>query len=439
MSDGRQKAACWIFLRSARKAAVFPCVWLLFLPPLANAADPDAFEASGHISITYGPGVEAPNRGLSFKARSNGKEWFIRCEPDEFKTNCASSMCEAFEASSDGTNVYSISIFNKQFDPQASHKRALDLLRIQEKQLVEANGDPAALLSLRGIIKSIQDSDSEEMKRYPVRNQAGGSIHLGLIPKFDQLDLIAPIWLALCSEKMFQSIPQGLSPAFFNDISTSPLAEVTNIFVPGSWELFSEGRKFPARVSFTNDGSFFGIAIGSSARKITLLKPKTHPPYRAALFEAGKSKQYGNFTLPESFSISIFSTGEEVSHALETELVFKIEAVVTNVSGGIITAPAPDQAVLATITDHRFVGELNAPVISYLIPSGGWVSKEQVRASPEFALAVSMAAKNARSQPGINGIPALLKGIPNPARWSLLFLILLLSILFWVASRKKAA
>lgn len=170
-------------------------------------------------------------RDFSFKVTVKGSRWLIEAVSVAPLGVNANSVFASFMAGTDGTNIYSVQTLSTNFN--ASDARALGLKKLKEvESKLSARGDVAALNQIRRQIDRLAKQITEESKvgheaKSP-RNQAVGSICVGTVPLYSGVDPIAPIWLAFCLGRNFET-NNIIVPGIF---SPTAKAAVGNAFRP---------------------------------------------------------------------------------------------------------------------------------------------------------------------------------------------------------------
>ncbi len=338
------------------------------------------FRAAGVIGI-YREGDKSTDRAFNFEVFVRDNRWLIRTEPFDFRTNKTSAPMENYQAGTDGINVYSAALLNTAYDKRRGQENALKQLKEQEGELALSGDNPQGLSSTRDLIATITKSLSAPRPRVAPQNQAVGAIDIGVIPKYSETDLIAPIWLALCSRSVIGIIGTNLVPALFlqRDGSVAP-----------SLELFID-----AKVKNSTAFPFLPEVIGFSNRIVWLPKAENYPipkpqlnnlspPILTALYEASL-KDFGGIVLPSAFEIRRYSSPIENANP---NLRYTIIGKITNLSHVVeLSDFLPHLSVVAAVGDNRhFDKEVNSSVL-VLTKTNEWPTVEAVRGTKAYSQA----------------------------------------------------
>jgi len=342
------------------------------------------FQASGIIGISRGD-ENSSDRAFLFDVFVSGNRWLIQTVPFQFLTNKAGAAIEAYHAGTDATNIYSAAMLNFGYDQRQGLETALAKLKDHEQ--ARSNGgvaNPPASTDNRFfsevMTRGLAAATNGSQPKLKPRNQAVGDISPGTVPAFDEVNMIAPLWLAFCSHGVLGSSETNLVPGLFHQPSGSASLQ---------FELFET-----AQVRRSADFPYLPEAIGFSNHTVWLPKtpgrrPSDQPPsasgpiFLEATFEA-TFERFGGLALPGAFQIRRYSpptTPTDKPHER-----YRITGRVTNVTTKVELANfLPHLPAVIAISDKRFVDEVNNRGVRFFTEPGEWPSMATVRRTKEYA------------------------------------------------------
>ncbi|MGV3755355.1 MAG: hypothetical protein ACO1QS_08245 [Verrucomicrobiota bacterium] len=396
---------------------LFSLLFCAFLSPVLFAAGGEsatAFRARGDISIAYRSDLNVQSRGLNFVVDYDGKGWVIVTQPHEYVTNVAKAYFRYYSVSSDGTNLYRVAAFNEMRDREATRLEAVDRLKERDLKLQQMGNADAILDNKRVLDNLIEQgklSSGISTNITASKAQGGGSVSLGKMPKFNQLDLAAALWLAFCSGKDLGQLPPNLAPAFFDEISVSRSAERTNYYVNAGKRFFTGDIPFPQEIFFTNNGALYGLPASASVNSVEQLRKPGDFDYVQAHFKSVLDEKGNGRKIPQGFTLTRYVPIGEEGGTRPTKVLYKIECVVNEIETIDQKVTPKELDVAVKVRDTRFAAAPGQPAIGYVATPGQWKSTQEVANMPEFkrdAGTFENVEKEAKSQLPDNRVRLLL-------------------------------
>jgi hypothetical protein len=373
------------------------------------------FRAAGIVSISRPGGETLADRAFNFEVFVKGNRWLIRTVPFGLLTNSSSTTVESYQAGTDGTNVYSVAVHNPLYDKRRGQEEALATLRAEEEQLLAGKDTNPQLLSAT---RRMIDNLSRQRSMPEARNQATGEIIVGTIPPFREDELIAAIWLALCSQPVIGVT--NLAPAVFHAKSgDEPLN--SELFVDAEVRRSAQFPYVPEFVGFSNTGVRLPSGVASGAQ------PKPYKglegPFRVATYEASISR-HGALALPSAFEIRRYAVSTKSGLP---QLRYQITGRISEVSPSVeLEDFRPELAVVAAVADHRHVDDTLRSSVRVFTERGEWPSVERVRTTKEYLRASTQGTRRTHKT----------KLIRTTILLSIALLTVPLAMLAWKVNRK---
>jgi len=245
------------------------------------------FRAAGVVSISR-EDDKSGNKAFNFEVFLKGNRWLIRTEPFDYLTNKNNTVFAYYQAGTDGTNVYSAALYNAAYDQRHGHEVAMAQLKSEESKLAASGKNPQALATIRRLIADLSRalSEDETQPRKKPRNQAVGEINVGVVPPFSEIsggDLIAPIWLALCSQGVLGLGGTNLAPGLFHGRYGNESWN-SELFVHAQIRNSLRLPYLPEFVGFSNNAVWLAKETGS--RTMTTPVEDLNSPFQQATYEA---------------------------------------------------------------------------------------------------------------------------------------------------------
>lgn len=378
------------------------CYFLFFgFSPLHGAENPErqvAFRVAGDIYISYREGIKAKSRGLHFVLDKEDDVWAIVTEPHEFQTNTTQSAFRYFSVTSDGKNIYRIAAFNEKVGPLSGREEALKKLRQQKTNSNDPKFSSASPDLVKQLDVQLLSAKSNRLKADTNAIQAGGSVNLGAIPRFNQMDLVAPLWLAYCGGADLKKLPPDLAPAFFDE-SVGRSAELTNFFVHAKKEIMNGQFQYPKEIWFTNNGALMGAPLSGSIDSITEVRSSRGFSYAQGHFQVLATQIFNGIEIPSEFILKRYvPIGNDTT---QTQILFTISCKVREIqSRETLAAIEPaNVSERVAIKDHRMAHIKGQPAIGYIASPGSLKSTQELVTIPEFKRDVATFAHMAQNSP----------------------------------------
>lgn len=341
------------------------------------------FRATGIINISR-DSDQSSDRALNFEAFVKGDRWLIRTQPFEFLTNKTGATIESYQIGTDGTNNYSLELFNASYDQNTGREEAMRKLRQLERMLEKSGNSPSELAKIKTHITQLSQPQAViEKARQTARNQAGGKIVPGIIPAFSERDLIAPVWLALCSCSVLGQSGTNLVPGLF--AATKPDDPLgVELFVQAEVKHELQFPFLPQFVSFSENV----VRLTRGAQTTTTKTfENSGPPVVLATYEAS-FRDYSGLYLPTNFLIKRYSRPAEGG---AQRLRYVISGRISEISQSVgITDFLPNFPVVAAVSDKRH-SEIAPSGVRVFVEQGSWPTVETVRKSKEYSKALNQA------------------------------------------------
>lgn len=238
---------------------------------------------------------------------------------------------------------------------------------------------------------------------------------------FSESDLIAPIWLALCSHYVIGHSTTNQVPGLFRPAAASASPD-SAVFVHAEVKTSVHFPHLPEFIGFSNDAVLLGRNAASSTQGDRLGAVWNHP--LEATYES-TVQVYGELALPSAFEIKKYSpsTPNEKAH-----LRYVIAGRVAEVSASVhLSDFLPHVPVVIAVSDYRHVGDLPSS-INIFTRQGQWPSVEAVRATKEYS-EVRKRVVSGQSKHGLTRTTIL---------FSLAALSIPLGVLVWKMKLQKA-
>jgi hypothetical protein len=370
---------------------------LLTVMTLANSMAGVSFEAGGQVRIHYREDLNIPDRSFQFSVCVDEYTWLIRTQPDRFLLAPSQAAVEYYESSSDGTNLYYVSVFNPSYDRAMGQQEALRVLKDAEQQLLKSRENSEHLSEVRARLLLVSNQFQRGAVTIRATNQAGALIRLGNIPDFRQDNLIAFVWLVFCSGPLLASSTSNLVPAFFHDY---PPQAGTSFFVPGSWDLIPVSPRLPLQVLFQDDGSIYSASeVEVPPRSYTLTRASSKLADQRAKYEVTGVKDFDGMRLPSVFRCVRYTQLLDATGSAHPVPLYTIEGETLHASAQVSrTALAILTPRVTAVKDLRFSDEIRTPAIGYITAPGPLPSKAEVREKADFQRAQSMASQSAKQE-----------------------------------------
>ncbi|NOS68903.1 MAG: sigma-70 family RNA polymerase sigma factor [Verrucomicrobia bacterium] len=335
------------------------------------------FRAAGVISISRDVDVLS-DRALDFQVYVKGNRWLIRTDPFDFQTNKSATTIEYYQAGTDAANIYSAALLNEAFDVVRGNENALAAFTKIEREFAASGKNPQGLAMIRREIE-VLSKQSPPSKPAKALNQAVGQINPGTVPKFSERDLIAPIWLALCSQSVMGTVATNLVPGLFNQSNTNE-ARDSEFFVFAEVNNSTGFPHLPEYVGFTNNV----VWLSRSAQPRETIKPSNvGSNFLEATYKASFTR-YGDLDLPSAFEIRRYAPTASGKLGLR----YLITGRVTEVSRSVKLADfLPHLSGVAAVTDYRHGGDGFAHGVRVWTKPGKpdeWPSVETFRGTVDY-------------------------------------------------------
>ena len=356
-----------------------------FFPQILLGADDMAarnieFSASGVASMVTAD-FDFAERVFRFEVFVKGGNWLIEATP--LLTNTTTSVYSSYHAGTDGTNVYSIQVYNSNYNSGQGKDGALEKLKEIETSLLKKGGNAKALETIRRQISMLSRPKPDPKKQggeLTPKNQAGGAIHPGITPRFSGLDPIPLIWLAFCSGKVMGASGTNFAPALFCSAQKNSPAE-SQLFV----HVLSTNSSFfpyaPQYVAFSNDATFVEKSLPSMGGGKTAMYPLKSLELEA-IYEAKTFQTFGDLILPAEFQLLMPTRVNKQTNYSRNQIISgKIERVTREVTQ---TDLVPRLPVVAAIADYRHAETIGSGALTVLTKPNDWPSINEVRNSREY-------------------------------------------------------
>ncbi|MEI2727247.1 MAG: hypothetical protein V9H26_28245 [Verrucomicrobiota bacterium] len=326
------------------------------------------------------------NKAFNFEVFVKGNRWLIRTVPFDYLTNKSDTAIEYYQAGTDGTNVYSAALFNAEFDLRRNQEVAMVKLKEIERQLTASGNNPQALSGIRQQIALLSRQWLEEAagpSKKP-RNGAVGEINVGVVPPFSEIsggNVIAPIWLALCSQSVLGLSGTNLVPGLFH-FRYGNESRSTELFVRAEMTNSQRFPYLPAFVGFSNNAVWLAKRAGSQ----TMITPVNDlaSPFQEATYAAAFNS-FGELALPSAFEIRTYLAP---TSGAKPRPRWIIAGSVTKVSPSAKLADfLPHLPAVAAIADYRHLDDnVTHSVRAWTTPGGAdeWPSVETVQSTKEY-------------------------------------------------------
>jgi len=360
---------------------ILGAIFLLFLVPKCVSAvgvsnKEVEYEVSGIITMTTSEYAFA-ERAFNFEVFVRGNRWLIKAEPFDYVTNRSGSVFASFQAGTDGNNIYTLSVFNMDYDVRSGQKKAIQKLKAVENKMAQSGGNASALEAIRNQIAVIsKDLDSNIGTNRVPRNQAIGEIHRGSFPTYASSDPIAPLWLAYCSHTVIGEAGTNLAPGLFYE----PRKEDQFVFVNA---LVTNSLNFPylpESVAFNNRVVLVRSGGGGEANWETV--DSSLPEELDATYAAIKFQRAGILSLPSEFQLIKFLNGNQEKDRFRNSRIFA-RVIHMNDRVGLSQFVPQEPAVIA-VTDFRHSKESGFYGVRVFSKTNNWPSVEDVLNSKEY-------------------------------------------------------
>lgn len=404
----------WRSLRAFNTVLKLPVVLLLF-PQVSSAVEGDGrmgqYQVSGVITIR-GAEFNFAEKAFNFQVFVKHDQWLIKMVPFEYSTNRSRSIYSSLQAGTDGTNIYSLSVYNSEYDRETNQKTALQELKKIEAKMLDRGATAAELAPVQTYITLISKNlDANQATNRMSRNQAIGEIRPGPFPMLSTDNPLASLWLAYCSTKVFGLWGTNVAPAiFFQGDKQYPYAFVkASVIKSPSFPYLPQHIDFDNRVELVlNDGSPENLGNTTGVATDWL-----------AMYTVNSFQDVGELSVPSKFLLSKFSLSAQ---SKQTNLNVEISARVNDVSDAVALSEfIPREPVVTAVTDFRYPKTHPSYGVRVFSKSNEWPTVYEVQNAKEF---VSRTTTKRRSD-----------NLPNPKRFTVLVCFTLsliaLSVLVW--------
>lgn len=324
--------------------------------PGANTSDyrEAIFHATGVIQLSR-EHTNTPEAVLHFEVDLKGNRWLIRTVPADVVTNTSNVPIADYQAGTDGTSVFSLEVFNPAYNVLRGNEKALMDLKEFETQLAKTGDNPQALGMIRNQISALSRHAQAGAEHQAPRNQAVGKINPGIIPEFSPRDLIAPIWLALCSTTVIGPGMEGtnLVPALFQERSREG-SRNSQLFAYGNLEKTVGYPHLPSQISFSN--RVIWITTGGGKTNQMAVR-ETGTGFIEADYKAS-FKEIGDLIVPSAFEVRRYSPPDTNG---AQHLWYTITGKITEMQQKVgLTNFLPQCGVVAAIEDNRHRDDISA-------------------------------------------------------------------------------
>ncbi len=355
---------------------------LAWVGHFALATEAVEFYAEGELKASE---TGSQPHGFRFSASVSNQCWLIRSQPEVLFTDPARAIYQYMESGTDGTNIFSISVFNDRYDLRRSQEESVARLKARERTLSNSGANAAALKDTRYLLNRISGNltSTNAAHVYP----SNGGIYPGVIPRFSSDDFIAIIWLAFCSQSYFQSAPENVAPAYFSEPAVIPLT--SNLLVHAEWTLSADRPYCPSHISFLGDRYYLAPAE-SPLGQVVPLNARPGPAGIRTEYESLATREYGRVVLPEIFQMVREVRGIGPGGSNQPISTFRVRGTVLRGSSRSATAEWQPRIMVPTmVQDYRFLNENYQPTVRYALEAGArWPGQENVRSTRQYARSV---------------------------------------------------
>jgi len=324
-------------------------------------------EIEGEInSVVYSleGSVRLENRN-AFTIWMSGDLWRIRMTP--VTEDLSTSPLQYREAGTDGTNVYTVDVYNPKYNYSAAIRK--NIQQIDKDLQLPENQNAMALKKLKEVKLSLEKRLGSRPKYKTSQNQAGAVVSPFPYPQysFDQPEAL--IWLAYCSYWYLDHISDQRLPQVWP--YEHPLQSETNNIVKALVVRENIQPRLPRHIAFINEGTDYDPS------SMILITRRLQPPfdlgYTNAIFTTSTFTNRNGLAFPGHFSLIVYSPKAEAKNATDLRKSFSYEGVTTVVRDSCSSKTfRPDLLVSTIIQDNRFKDQSDSPIV-YLSKAGPWM------------------------------------------------------------------
>jgi len=381
------------------------------LPELAKGREqPAEYILKGYISVQSGD-VGAKASEASFLVRLSEGKWLIRTEPLAGPDEKDLFPIGYRESGYDGSVLYSLAIYNQDYDAREGRRRALATLK-SELDRMRSSGAPQTVTGqLQEEVSRLEANLDRPAGSHAPRNKGVGTVVRTLTPGYLSGEMGPPLWLAFCSGPILRKCPPDRVPAILALIEGRVKPEQELPFAQGRWELLEGGSAFPAVVELTNNGVAYYPAWKEGVFEEWSQSGETSAAVLACRYETVSSTNIGGHDFPQEFRLTRFSSASGPSEQGNLAIIGRVESVQISNAPGVFVPIIP---VPIAVNDYRFMSETVSRPVTYIAQGPLWPSLSSVKEFREYrrALASNRAAVLSRGDATFRrGLVLVLLGI----------------------------
>ena len=274
----------------------------------------------------------------TFKVAVTGCNWSASTAPAELDETYP---VMSYEARTDGTNVYSSSIFNLKYDQAKGLAALIKSMKWDTNAMLAKATSPEDKKLIQSMFEPAPSAR---------RNDAVGKIMRGTTPQYG-FDLIGPCWMAFGSGCYFDTVKTNRAPRM--SPYDYPKQMMDDPLVPGTWQISPEAPHLPVRVTLQHSGLHY--ARNADGYKSTPFVAPYNLGFTNILYEVLSSTNIGGLVFPQSFRMTDYFPCKGVTDdktLLKT--VALIEGRVTRIQLGTFAGGPVRVPVNTVVEDMRF-------------------------------------------------------------------------------------
>jgi hypothetical protein len=361
----RRSRACWFNLALVKAFAMSA----LFAPSLpfsanaAKAAEELEYEADGEVTRSQYSNDSLTPRvdNYRFTVYVNNSLWLVQMIAS------SNSVTTAYHSSvamgTDGTNTYSLLVFNHNYDRSGPLTDAINSLERSISGAVSASERANMLIVKDRLLHDLERS--QHPTKSVSQNQAIGYVWPSVNPPNSRSDCSALLWFAYCSHEYLNSPTKVMHlPRLWR-----PLEDVqyTNInYIPANLTCTDQEPHRPLKAIYQHDGTRSDI-VGAVIKHIPLESP-FDGGYTNAIYEVTQMTNALGLHLPQSLVLTSY-VPKKGSLVMDTRIEVTTTAIRTSCDR---TSFVPSIPVVALIEDHRIIKNKKTTSSQYLVKTGTW-------------------------------------------------------------------
>lgn len=230
-------------------------------------------------------------------------KWRIRLIP--ITKNKISEPFAYHELGTDGTNIYHISVFNREYDKRIGLSNRIEIF---EKLMIKHRGEKKYSNDYQKMEKELirmkeqYNNSAEKMKSTSVNN-ATGLVMPRKYPEYSIGKTSSMLWLIYCSDEYLNTVSDKRIPQVY--VYRHPLQYNTNNYVKCIVSRNKTTPKLPETIHIINDGYIYDPYNTSELIKIPMKKPFLNG-YTNGVYTTGAFTNIGIMAFPLSFKMAIY-------------------------------------------------------------------------------------------------------------------------------------